>query len=456
MTLDQRDFSYLSWMKDIVMAINDGVLVIDTEGIVRLINHEYTRITGVEEEVILGKYLKDVRKGAVLLNTLEDGKKRNGIYRKEGTEEYVVDMAPVYQYGEIVGAVSVCKSLNEVHVLARELESSKQKIAKLKSAVEDIYKATYSFDDIIGSDGALMETVNRTKKAARSSMNILIQGESGTGKELFAHSIHKESIRTEYPFVPVNCSAIPANLIESELFGYEEGAFTNSKSGGKMGLFELADRGTIFLDEIGELPMELQAKLLRVVQERRVRKIGGLNEKEINVRVVSATNKNLNNMVEKGRFREDLFYRLNGIQITIPPLRKRKEDFSFLIQEMTNGLMPGKAPVFSEEVEQFLQEYEWPGNVRELYNVMNYAMNMADSGYIKMEHLPEFVQERKLHSKNGQRSGTLKELLRETEQELIHDTLKEYENNLNGKKKAAETLGISLATLYNKIGNPSK
>ncbi|RSL33912.1 PAS domain-containing protein [Salibacterium salarium] len=456
MTMEQKNSSYLCWLENIIMAINDGVLVIDTDGIVQLINQEYTKITGVKEETILGKYLRDVRKGAVLLETLKDGEKRNGIYRKEGTREYVVDMAPIYQDGEIVGAVSVCKSLNEVHVLTRELESSKQKIAKLKSTVEDIYKAKYTFDDIVGKDGALQETVNRSKKAANSTMNILIQGESGTGKELFAHSIHQESLRYGSPFVPVNCSAIPVNLMESELFGYEEGAFTNSKSGGKIGLFELADKGTIFLDEIGELPMELQVKLLRVIQEGSIRKIGGLKEKEIDVRVISATNKNLSNIVEKGRFREDLFYRLNGIQITVPPLRKRKEDLPLLIEQLTHTFSPGNASVFSEEVKEFFAEYEWPGNVRELYNVINYALNMADSRYVNMEHLPEFVQESRGHVKKGKRTGTLKELLRETEHEIIEETLRTYENSLHGKKQAAAALGVSLATLYNKIGAYSK
>lgn len=296
---------YTSWLEGIIDSINDGVLVIDSQGKVQFINKEYTEITGVSRNQIIGKYLIDVRKGAVLPKTLKDGKRRSGIQRKEGSNRYIVDMAPIYIRGKKAGAVSVLKSLNEVHDLAKELEKNQEKLGKLEKTMGQIYKTSYTFDDIVGGDDGLKESVNLSKKAAHSKLNILIQGESGTGKELFAHAIHHESPRSNHPFVPVNCAAIPTSLLETELFGYEEGTFTDSKKGGKIGLFELANFGTLFLDEIGDMPLELQAKLLRVLQDGRIRKVGSLAEQALDVQVITATNKNLENMVKKDKFRED-------------------------------------------------------------------------------------------------------------------------------------------------------
>lgn len=441
---------YIYWLEEAMDSINDGILVIDAQGIVRFINTEYTRITGVKKEMILGKPLKEVRKGAILPKALRDGKRRSGVYRREGETEYVIDTAPVYKYGKIVGAVSVCKSLNEVHFLSTELEKSKERLAKLENTVGRMYQAKYTFYDIIGSHGGLEDTVGLAKKAARADLNILIQGESGTGKELFAHAIHNESVRAELPFVPVNCAAIPAELLESELFGYEEGSFTGSKRGGKIGLFELANYGTLFLDEIGDLPMELQAKLLRVLQEGRIRKVGGMKEKEVDVQVISATNKDLGKLVEKKRFREDLYYRLNGIPICITPLRERKQDILSLIKYLTDQSKSTKPIRFTEETHRILIQYDWPGNTRELFNVIHYALSMAETEYIESKHLPDVIYRNSFKAgiSHGQ---TLKEMVKETEQEIIKKTIEYYGETLEGKKQAARQLGISLSTLYNKL-----
>jgi PAS domain S-box-containing protein len=442
--------AYTNWLEEIIDSINDGVLVIDSQGIVQLINAEYTKITGVQKEKIIGEYLVDVRKGAILPRTLEDGERRSGIYRKEGENEYIVDMAPVYEQDRLIGAVSVLKSLTEVHHLAKELKQSREKLTKLENTVGHIYRTRYTFDDIIGKDGGLKETVELAKKAAHSNLNILIQGESGTGKELFAHAIHRESFRSEFPFVPINCAAIPSSLLESELFGYEEGSFTNSKKGGKIGLFELANYGTLFLDEIGDLPSELQAKLLRVLQDGRIRKVGSLNEQEIDVQIITATNKNLGNMVEKQRFREDLYYRLNGIQVAIPPLRSRKKDLPVLINHLLNHTNTSQSLCLTEEVRDAISQYDWPGNTRELFNVVHYAINMTDSNNIEFQHLPESIRKHGLLTTTYPQES-LKEVLKKTEQEVIQQTVKSYSNTLDGKKKAAKKLGISLATLYNKM-----
>ena len=272
-------------------------------------------------------------------------------------------------------------------------------------------------------------------------------GESGTGKELFAQAIHNRSNRRERPFIPVNCAAIPSALLESELFGYEEGSFTHAKKGGKMGLFELANDGTIFLDEVGDMPFELQAKLLRVLQEQKIRRVGGMEEKDINIRVIAATNRNLEQLVFNNSFRQDLFYRLNVIRIEIPPLRERREDIPKLVETFLRSSL--RNILIGEEVMKFLQLYDWPGNVRELKNAIDYAVCMAEGGEIQLCHLPKWISELEVEPKQTNR--TLREVIEEAERKLIRETLNRFGNGIEEKKKAAQALGISLATLYNKI-----
>nr|WP_256522308.1 sigma 54-interacting transcriptional regulator [Halobacillus sp. A5] len=316
-----------------------------------------------------------------------------------------------------------------------------------------MYRTRYTFDDIVGKDNGLKTPVETAKKAAYSELNILIQGESGTGKELFAQAIHSEGPRSKFPFIPINCAAIPAELLESELFGYEEGSFTSSKKGGKVGLFELSNYGTLFLDEIGDLPIELQAKLLRVLQEGRIRKVGGLEEEEVDVQVITATNKDLGKLVEKQRFREDLYYRLNGVAINISPLRDRKEDIQLFIDILMEDAGSPEIPHvnLTKEASQTLTQYDWPGNTRELFNAIHYALSMREGNCIEPCHLPELVR------KHGSitefdNPQSLKEIVKYTEQKIIKQSIKKYGDSLEGKKKTAKKLGISLATLYNKIG----
>lgn len=379
---------------------------------------------------------------------MNDGKERVGIYRKEGNVEYVVDMAPILNQKEIIGAVSVCKGLTEVHKLVRQLKEDRD---QLQNHLGSIHQAKYTFDEIIGADGGLTEVIRIGKKAAVSELPILISGESGTGKELFAQSIHNESKRANGPFIPVNCATIPASLIESELFGYEEGSFTNSKKGGKVGLFEMANGGTIFLDEIGELSQELQAKFLRVLEEQTIRKIGGTVEKSINVRVLAATNRDLSQLIQKGMFREDLYYRLNVLKIAIPPLRDRREDIPKIIHSILEKHSRGKESYsISEETLCKLQTLKWPGNVRELINTIKYAVCMTDTRQITEKHLPEIISENKTMNESNV-NFTLKEVTERAEYEQLKLILKEYGNSLEEKKEIASRLGVSVATLYNKL-----
>jgi len=442
----------IGWLEGIIEAVHDGILVIDKDGIVQLVNEEYTNITGVRKEQIIGKPLTVVRPGALLPTVLRTGMSIEGVFRKEKDLEYVVDMAPIFEKGEIIGGVSVCKSVPEVYQLSLELKKNKQRVNQLEKAIGHIHQVKYTFSNMVGENQRFKKLIKQAKKIAPTDLNVLITGESGTGKELFAQAIHHSSSRQAYPFVPVNCAAIPSSLLESELFGYEEGAFTNSKKDGKVGLFELANKGTLFLDEIGDMPTDLQAKLLRVLQEGTFRKIGGLKEEHIDVRIIAATNKDLLNLVNKDRFREDLYYRINTVHLAVPSLRERRDDIPKFVSSLINDQSEYAHFEIEEEVMKTLMQYDWPGNIRELKNTIHYAMNMAEHDVITFENLPETIKSLFQHQKGKPQSHqSLEELLRETERKAILAVLHETGLSVKGKKAAANKLGISLASLYNKM-----
>ncbi|SHH85275.1 Transcriptional regulator containing PAS, AAA-type ATPase, and DNA-binding Fis domains [Caloranaerobacter azorensis DSM 13643] len=309
-----------------------------------------------------------------------------------------------------------------------------------------------TFEDIIGESREISLVKNYAKKISKGTSTVLIQGESGTGKELFARAIHFSSDRKNYPFIPINCGAIPENLIESELFGYEEGAFTGAKKGGKIGKFELAHKGTIFLDEIGDMPIHLQTKLLRVLQENVICRIGGNTLVPIDVRIIAATNKNLEKKVEEGEFREDLYYRLNVIPIHLPPLRERLDDIKLLANKFLdrfNIKLNRNITKFSEDVIALFLNYNWPGNVRELQNVVEYAVNMSTDNIITIDDLPKRFKN--MHSGIIVDSDNKITPISELEKQEIIKALKVYGNSKKGINQAAKALGISRATIYRKI-----
>jgi transcriptional regulator with PAS, ATPase and Fis domain len=309
-----------------------------------------------------------------------------------------------------------------------------------------IKKCLYTLADIKGNSNVIRTLKTRIKNIAQSDSTVLITGESGTGKELFAQAIHSEGKRSNGPFVAVNCAGIPETLLESELFGYEEGAFTGARKGGKSGKFELANGGTLFLDEIGDMPLHLQAKFLRVLQERTVERIGSLSPLPLDVRIIAATNKNLEEEVKNKNFREDLYYRINVIPIEIPPLRFRIEDIEPLALFFLNKfakILGKNISGFSSQTLELLKAYPWPGNVRELENTIEYAVNMETENFIEPHSLPE-----KLRIKNAEVKPSLKENMLSLEYNTVKLTLDKYGWNLEGKKRAAKELGISLRTLY--------
>ncbi|MDR3589748.1 MAG: sigma 54-interacting transcriptional regulator [Negativicutes bacterium] len=439
------------WYLKILDSIDDGILVADQSTVVRYINPEYTRITGVPREKIVGRRLTEVRPGAMLPGVIRSGKSMAGVYRREGDVEYVVDMAPIIIDDKIFGGVSVVKDITEVQRLNDELHRFTNKTRRLKHLVDRMYRARYTFKSIIGRSAAIAESVLLAGKAARGHSDVLITGESGTGKEVFAQAIHNASAQAPEPFVAVSCAAIPPSLMESELFGFDEGVFTGAKKGGKLGLFEIASGGTIFIDEIGELSLELQAKLLRVLQERTVRRLGEAGEVPVDIRVIAATNRDLSALVSEGKFREDLYYRLNVLNIHLSPLRQRLEDVPLLTAEFLAfySQRTGRCFEMDEQVAAMLGRYGWPGNIRELRNVVEYAVNVCESGLITVQHLPLWLQAKLPKDKTA--VPTLAELVLEAERKAIVEMLQRYGRQLEGKKKIARDLGISLATLYNKM-----
>lgn len=311
-----------------------------------------------------------------------------------------------------------------------------------------------SSNDIISAGPAIEKVKLRSEKVSSTDSTVLIRGESGTGKEMFARAIHNMSARSSGPFIALNCVAIPDSLLESELFGYESGAFTGAKKGGKPGYFELADTGTIFLDEVGDMPIYLQGKLLRVLQEKKIQRVGGGKEKSIDIRIIAATNKNLEKMVSDNSFREDLFYRLNVIPLSIPPLRDRGDAdvlalIDYFIQKY--GQHFGKpACALSEEAQRAMLAYSWPGNVRELENAVEYMLNMETSSTISFDSLPEYLRTTIQENRN-QKNSSLRAQLAQKEKEIMIDILGKYGKSKKGKIAAAEALDIGIASLYRKI-----
>lgn len=445
-----------SMLAAIFNATQDAISVVDQKGLGVMINPAYTRITGLSEKDVIGKPATvDIAEGESLhMQVIKTKKPIKGALLKVGPahKEVLVNAAPIIVDGELRGSVGVIHDLSEITKLSNELKNAKDIIRSLE--------AKYTFEDIIGKDALLLAAVDKARKAAEIPITVLLRGESGTGKEIFAHSIHNASERKYRKFVRVNCSAIPETLLESELFGYEEGAFTGAKKGGRKGLFEEANGGTIFLDEIGEIPPGTQSKLLRVLQEKEFVRVGGTKSINIDVRVIAATNVDLEAAIDSGRFRADLYYRLNVLPIKIPPLRMRKGDIydlSIFFIKKFNQLYGRNVQDISHQAVEELKAYNWPGNVRELDNFIGRAIiNMRINDSVILEtHLSQFerlVKVGDMPVDNNESyediSMTLDDIVEKSEKRYIVQIMKECGNN---KTKAAKLLDISLRSLYYKL-----
>ncbi len=369
-----------------------GIVVVNAEGRIVYLNDAYERILGVPRYKVLGRLMKDIEPGATLLDVLESGHEvRERTVRIHSINRQVkVNILPLRSDTTLLGVVSFFEDVTESRELSHELIRVRKLADHFREELETQRELPRSFSEIEGRDPGFMKVLGQAAIVADTDAPVLLLGENGTGKEVMARAIHAASRRAGGPFIAVNCAAVPESLLESELFGYEEGSFTGASKGGRMGKFELAEGGTLFLDEIGDMPYLMQSKLLRVLQEKEIEKIGRSGTMCVNVRIIAATNKNIRKLSETGVFRQDLYYRLNVVGIVLPPLRERGDDVLLLAANMLKKFNSryGKNLTLSKDVLQTLRQHVWPGNVRELANSLEHAVIMCEQGSIEVRHLP--------------------------------------------------------------------
>ena len=437
-------------------AMREGITIIDTDGIIVFGNTAYREFlnkeAGGDIGPIEGYRLRDLRPGARLPDVLEKGEPILHLTRQEVEDFYFVNLYPIYRDGVLLGGLSVVTFLDDAYRAREELEAMEARSKQVLHRINKAHGARYTFDDIVAESPAGAQTKALAEKIAATDATVLLESESGTGKELYAQAIHNASLRREGVFVAINCANFNPNMLESELFGYVEGAFTGAKKGGKLGLFEAAAGGTLFLDEISEMDLGLQAKLLRVLQERRIRPVGGVKEIDVDVRVIAACNAGLPDYVDQGTFRKDLYYRLNTFPIHIPPLRERTGDIPALAAAILDQLSHKLRRPFTltDEAVRLLQAHSWPGNVRELRNVLEFSAYLTPSGVITCEAFPADLRRPAEHDA----ALPLVQRVRAFEKREIQRLLARNGASLVGKKKTAAQLGISLASLYNKLNAP--
>jgi PAS domain S-box-containing protein len=432
----------------------DGLQVVNSDGIITLVNRSFEEIHRVAAENVVGQHVTKVIENTRMHIVAKTGIAETGDVQRIGERRVVVSRLPILKDGKCVGAVGKIMfiELEEVDRLARRVEHLKQQLEfyKQRGSSSD---TRYTFDDIVAVSPVTQAVKATAVRAAASDTTVLLLGESGVGKEVYAHSIHESSHRRQGPFVRVNCSAIVEGLFESELFGYSEGAFTGAKRGGKQGKFELANYGTIFLDEIADMPLEAQAKLLRVLQEQEIEKLGSEKQFKVDVRVLAATNQDLKALIAEGRFRKDLFYRLNVIPVLIPPLRQRKEDIPELIRLFWEQLKRKHGIYYKSlgsEALALLQDYEWPGNTRELRNVLERALAIVIEDTISAEQMKMILMGTQEVAPGPAAivESTLEDLVKSTERKAISFALA---RSNNCRVQAAKQLGVSRSFLYKKI-----
>ena len=455
----------------------DGIYITDGQANTIKVNRSYENITGLRKREVLGHSMHELVKHNVISvsGSLMAIKERRVITLQQEFKtgrKALITSSPVYDNkGKIIMVVTNVRDLTELYNLKEEVQKKTQEEIKLRQELEHVREKLMD-DNMVVHDKRSLAALLLADKVAPLDATVMLLGETGVGKEVFAKYIFQNSRRKDKSFIKINCGAIPANLIESELFGYEKGAFTGANKNGKMGLFEVADKGTIFLDEIGELPMSMQVKLLRVLQEQEIERIGGSQPIKIDVRIIAATNRNLEKMVKEKSFREDLYYRLMVFPINIPPLRERTGDIVPLSELFISNLNKkyGFSKRFSMEAEQILKNYNWPGNIRELENAVEYMMNLVgDDGIIYKDMLPlDILNYYNINGniyknkdvniifeddivggivENQERILSIKEL----ELTYINKLLNKYGRDTKTKKKIAKDLGIGLATLYRKL-----
>ncbi|SCJ46788.1 (S)-limonene 6-monooxygenase [uncultured Clostridium sp.] len=428
----------LEFFKEIVNSVNDGVIVVDSNGLISSVNKKG------ENELKLKLSVKGKK---ITIDETDDNFNENSIYQIK------IDETKYEVVGRLIQGSLDIKEYSKILIFN-----------KLMNIKQEAVTLTYGnnktdLSDIVGESDAMKSLKKKIKSISNLKSTVLITGESGTGKELVARAIHAEGERRNKPFIAINCGAIPESLLESELFGYVKGAFSGANANGRIGKFELANKGVIFLDEIGDMPLYLQVKLLRVLQEKTVVRIGSNKLTPLDIRIVAATNKDLKELVRKGKFREDLYYRLNVIPIEVPALRERGKDLNLLVNVLVgkyNNLFNKYVSKIDDEVLEMFRKYKWQGNVRELENVVEFMVSLSDKrGIVDKSMLPEsFIENyNELLNDNIDKSINIKEIipLKDIEKLYIKKAIEKYGNTTEGKKIAAKKLGIGIATLYRKI-----
>ncbi|GAV23621.1 sigma-54 interaction domain-containing protein [Carboxydothermus pertinax] len=438
----------------ILDSLQEGIEIADEKGEIKYVNQAFTRITGIEKDERIGKNIFEVSPKGALAQAISTKRPVIGYRTLVGGSmaEVVSNAVPIIIDGLLAGGAVVFQAVTDILKISEQLSRTQEMLESFTQKLSELSGCRYTFNDIIGTDEKLLYAKKIAKKAAKSDATVLLLGESGTGKELFAQAIHMESKRASKPFIKINCAAIPENLLESELFGYERGAFTGAIKT-KMGKFELANQGTIFLDEIGDMDLLLQAKLLRVLEDKQFERVGGVETITTDVRVIAATNRDLKAMVKEGKFREDLYFRLKVIDIELPPLRLRaKEDILLIANNIINKLnrrLGKRVKGLTPKAQELFLNYPWPGNIRELENLLERTIILADDQYLDEHHFYGYFQEVSEQVDSG-KAYPIKNLA-EIEKEVISLALEKYGRSLAAKRLIAEKLGISIASLYNKI-----
>ena len=426
--------------------VQEGIIAVDRNGKIVNINAAAAKMLQVSQKPVLGKELALLLSGLPLADSLTTG---HDVFNREafrlirGQRVYYVATVKTWLGGtEVWGAVVTLREMAEVKKIVSNFSTQEH---------------CFSFEMILGDSPALAKAKQEAAQAAAGNVTVLIQGESGTGKELFARAIHNASARRDKPIIAINCAAIPEALLESELFGYEEGAFTGARRGGKPGKFELADGGTVFLDEIGDMSLSLQAKLLRVLQERKIERVGSTETTAIDVRIIAATHKDIEAMVRQGEFRQDLYYRINVFPLQIPSLCQRRQDLPLLIERFLaryRDKMAKNVEGIDADAYACLLEYGWPGNIRELENTIEYLVSIADGEIIEQRHIPQRILIAGKTAQPGspvQAQPTRLLTIAELEKRAIMSAIEQFGLTMRGKAQLTQVLGISKATLYRKL-----
>ncbi|MFJ8527488.1 sigma 54-interacting transcriptional regulator [Bacillus sp. NPDC094106] len=457
--------STISRYENALNLLSECILGVNEQGIINFFSGAYARFLGIDDpKEAIGKHCTEIVENTRMHIIVKTGQMEIGHIQRINSQNVIANRIPIMKEGRIIGAIGkiMFHDIQQFKALADQISTMESKLSYYQTELKRLQEGRFSFQSIVGESLKMEEVKTMALKVSKSRSTVLIRGESGTGKELFANAVHHASPRADGAFIRLNCAAIPRDLLEAELFGYEEGAFTGAKKGGKPGKIELAHKGTLFLDEIGDMSLDMQVKLLRVLQEKEIERIGGTKTHKIDVRFIAATHRNLREMVQRGEFREDLYYRLNVFAIDIPPLRERKEDMvhltEFLIQKL-NEELGSSILSLDERVKGIFMEHDWPGNIRELENVLERAMNVVEGTVIQVHHLPVYLRQKDLEEElyheifaadqeENEMSYSLQAEVESAEKRVIARALEKAAGN---RKEAAELLGIHRASLYRKI-----